>query len=82
MSDINIEIDGGTSKRLLTRGKYCESDIVVTATDTYFDAFCDTFQQNGTRTDYGYAIRSFFNIDTLRLKYSIKFKNASEWLSV
>lgn len=31
MSDINISVDGGTSKRLLTAGKYCESDIVVTA---------------------------------------------------
>lgn len=31
MSDINISVDGGTSKRLLTAGKYCESDILVTA---------------------------------------------------
>ena len=31
MSDINISVDGGTTKRLLTAGKYCESDIVVTA---------------------------------------------------
>ena len=32
MSEINIEIDGGTSKRLLTAGKYCDRDIVITAT--------------------------------------------------
>lgn len=31
MSDINITIEGGTSKRLLTAGKYCDRDIVVTA---------------------------------------------------
>lgn len=31
MSDINITIEGGTSKRLLTAGKYCPEDIVVTA---------------------------------------------------
>ena len=31
MSEINITIEGGTSKRLLTAGKYCERDIVVTA---------------------------------------------------
>ena len=31
MSEINISIDGGTSKRLLTAGKYCDRDIVVTA---------------------------------------------------
>ena len=32
MSDINITLEGGTSKRLLTTGKYCKDDIVVTAT--------------------------------------------------
>lgn len=31
MSEINISIEGGTSKRLLTAGKFCEKDIVVTA---------------------------------------------------
>lgn len=32
MSEINITVEGGTSKRLLTAGKYCDRDIVVTAT--------------------------------------------------
>lgn len=32
MSEYNITVDGGTSKRLLTAGKYCDRDIVVTAT--------------------------------------------------
>lgn len=31
MSDISISIEGGTSKRLLTAGKYCDKDIVVKA---------------------------------------------------
>lgn len=31
MNDINITIPSGASKRLKTAGKYCESDIVVTA---------------------------------------------------
>lgn len=31
MSEINITIEGGTSKRLLTAGKFCDRDIVVTA---------------------------------------------------
>ena len=31
MSEINISIEGGTSKRLLTAGKFCNKDIVVTA---------------------------------------------------
>lgn len=29
---INITVDGGTSKRLLTAGKYCADDIMITAT--------------------------------------------------
>lgn len=32
MADIEITVDGGTSKRLLTAGKYCDRDILVTAT--------------------------------------------------
>lgn len=32
MADIEITVDGGTQKRLLTAGKYCDRDILVTAT--------------------------------------------------
>lgn len=32
MADIEITVDGGTSKRLLTGGKYCDKNILVTAT--------------------------------------------------
>ena len=31
MSDLNIQMEGGTSVRLLTEGKYCDKNIVVTA---------------------------------------------------
>ena len=31
MSEISITVEGGTSKRLLTAGKYCDKDIIVTA---------------------------------------------------
>lgn len=31
MADIEITVDGGTSKRLLTAGKYCDKNILVTA---------------------------------------------------
>ena len=31
MSELNITLDGGTSKRLLTAGKFCDKDILVTA---------------------------------------------------
>lgn len=68
MSEINITIPGGTSKRLLTEGKLCDKNIVVTAEgggvdDRYdegyddgkqaqYDGFWDTYQQNGNRKDY------------------------------
>lgn len=32
MADIEITVDGGTTKRLLTAGKYCDRNITVTAT--------------------------------------------------
>lgn len=32
MADIEITVDGGTSKRLLTAGKYCDKNILVTTT--------------------------------------------------
>ena len=32
MADIEITVDSGTSKRLLTAGKYCDKNILVTAT--------------------------------------------------
>lgn len=32
MSEFNIEVAGGSSVRLPTAGKYCDRDIVVTAT--------------------------------------------------
>ena len=31
MADIEISVEGGTSKRLLTAGKYCDRDILVSA---------------------------------------------------
>ena len=32
MADIEITVDGGTSRRLLTAGKYCDKNILITAT--------------------------------------------------
>lgn len=31
MSEFNITVDGGTSKRLLTAGKYCDRDIIISS---------------------------------------------------
>ena len=53
MSDFNITIPGGESKRLKTGGKYCPTDIVVTAEKTnLLDAYWEIFQQGGKRTNY------------------------------
>ena len=41
MSDLNIQMEGGTSVRLLTEGKYCDKNIVVTATDGGGDTTCE-----------------------------------------
>ncbi len=66
----NIEVEGGKSVKLATAGKYCDRDIVVTATggdggsydqgyadgkQAEYDRFWDAFQQNGNRTMYHYA---------------------------
>lgn len=32
MSEFNITVEGGSSVRLLTSGKYCEEDIVIKTT--------------------------------------------------
>lgn len=46
MSEHAITIDGGTSKRLKTAGKYCERDIVVTATGGASTAVEDAILSN------------------------------------
>lgn len=71
MSEFNIEVSSNTSVRLPTAGKYCDRDIVVTATggggdggygegfeagqQTEYDRFWDAYQQNGSRKHYSHA---------------------------
>ena len=53
MSDFNITVPGGESKKLKTGGKYCPSDIVVSAEATDpLDSYWEIFQQGGKRTNY------------------------------
>ena len=77
----NIEVEGGKSVRLATAGKYCDRDIVVTATggDTggydegYSQAesdFWDGVQNYGNRTDYEYAF-SDWGAEYIRPKYKV-----------
>ena len=46
MSEFNIEIEGGSSKRLKTAGKYCDRDIVVTATGGDGVVVCEDAEVN------------------------------------
>ena len=48
MSDLNLSISG--TKRLLTQGKYCDKNIVITVDG--MDAFWDIYQDYGKRYDY------------------------------
>ena len=74
MSEIKITVEGGTSKRLLTAGKYCDRDIVITAegggSDTRFRAMAedtlteiddDTITQ--TRPYAFYAVRNLQRVN-------------------
>lgn len=71
MSELAFTVEGGQTVRLKTAGKYCDRNIVVTATggDTEaayqqgvadgkqaeYDFFWDKFQDYGNRTVYSYA---------------------------
>jgi hypothetical protein len=46
MSEFSITVEGGTSKRLKTAGKYCDRDIVVTATGGASTAVEDAILSN------------------------------------
>ncbi len=69
MSDLSITVSG--TKRLLTQGKFCDKNIVVTA-ESSNDAFWDIYQQNGNRTDYNFAFAgNGWNDETFKPKYDI-----------
>lgn len=85
MSDLNITVSG--TKRLLTAGKLCDKNIVVTAEggdDRYaegvedgkqaqYDAFWDAYQDSGNRTEYAYAFAGFgWTDETFKPKYDIR----------
>lgn len=91
MNEIEITIEAGKSKRLLTKGKLCDENIVVTAeggVDRYeegvtdgkqqaYDTFWDSHQRNGTQQNYSafFAGRTWTE-ETLCPKYDIVPTNA------
>ena len=81
MSEFNIEVEGGKAVRLPTAGKYCDRDIVVTATgggsDEYWDTFWDACQDNGNRTNYQYAFAyKGWTENNFKPKYNMSPTNA------
>lgn len=71
---INITVEGGSSKRLLTAGKYCPEDIVVTATggeggDDLAGAIADRsiveFRSDRCAKIGAYSFRGCANLETL-----------------
>lgn len=88
MSEINITVEGGTSKRLLTAGKYCDRDIVVTAEGGGLgiaDVLGDTLTELDDDTvtyirQYGFAYS--VNLAKVRLsKMKIIAPNGFRWCS-
>lgn len=78
MSDLNLSISG--TKRLLTKGKYCNKNIVVTA-DGMGD-FWDAYQQNGQREDYQFAFGGIgWDDASFEPKHSIKPRMARNMFS-
>ena len=85
MDEIKINLQGGKSKRLLTKGKLCDKNIVVTAeggADRYdegvadgkqaaYDTFWDAFQLNRQYYTYAFAYDGWTD-DTYNPKYPIE----------
>ena len=77
MSEFNIEVAGGSSVRLPTAGKYCDRDIVITATggggggvETQVYGFLDntiTSINSDVTTEVAYACRGLSKIKTVNL---------------
>lgn len=79
MSEIKITIPAGSSKRLLTEGKYCDNNIVVTASAAADDAFWDGYQDYGNRRKYNYAFAGAgWTDDTYNPKYPIIMEKEGE----
>lgn len=71
MSELNINVEGGSSTKLLTAGKYCPDDIIITASGGGGGEF-EPIELTG---DQSYALRDkigAFAINTLGNKISTK----------
>ena len=90
MSQFCIEVADGTAVRLLTAGKYCDRDILVSAGNegyhrglaegkqAEYDRFWDAYQQNGNKTDYDQAFAYNHWPDAiLRPKHPLKFEGSN-----
>ena len=80
MSNIKVNVTQNGTTTLATEGCYCERDIdvIVNAPDRYeegrkaeYDAFWDSFQQNGNRQSYNLAFGGYWGRQTFKPKYDI-----------
>ena len=75
MSNFAISVESGKSVKLPTAGKYCDRNIVVTATggaDGGNSTFWDTYQDRGNRTNYRYAFcQAYWNNENFKPRYNI-----------
>lgn len=94
MSQHTVTVEGGSTVRLKTAGKYCDRNILVTATggDTdaayeqgvadgkqaEYDRFWDLYQKNGKRTDYDSAFGRGWNDELFKPKYDMYPKGTTD----
>lgn len=79
MSEYSITVEGGTSKRLLTAGKYCDRDIVVTATGGGGGGDIDAFLDGSiTEVTSGIPVVGDYALTQKRMLEKVNFPNATE----
>ena len=72
-----IREKGGTSEQLeFPNGMADAVRAIESGDDNYYDAFWDTYQQNGLRTNYQYAFTSGWSLELFKPKHPFKIKKS------
>ena len=80
--EYEVELESGQTKRLLTAGKVCNDDIVVSAasSDSFYDTFWDGWQDYGNRTNYPPRGFTGFDDNNFKPKYDIRLSGNCQYL--